>query len=92
MLDLGKPLEDPLGTEIGRLPTPLEGTLELLRKLQSIPPIYNINKGTTSKEFRSKGSISNEDKNFVSVRSRAKEELLPIVNSPSSKQGLLLAE
>ena len=33
LLDLGKPLEDPLGTKIKGLPTPLEGTLELLGKL-----------------------------------------------------------
>ena len=33
LLDLGKPLEDPLGTEIGGLPTSLEGTLELLGEL-----------------------------------------------------------
>ena len=91
LLDLGKPLEDPLGTKIGGLPTLLKGTLELLGELQSTPPIY-ISKGTISKELRSKGSISNKDKNFVSARSRAKEELLPIVNSPSSEQGSLLAE
>ena len=33
LLDLGKPLEDPLGTKIEGLPTPLEGTLELLKEL-----------------------------------------------------------
>ena len=33
LLDLGKPLEDPLGTKIGGLPTPLEGTPEPLGKL-----------------------------------------------------------
>ena len=91
MLDLGKPLEDSLGTKIGGLPTPLERTLELLEELQSIPPIY-ISKGTTSKELGSRGSISNEDENFVNTRSRAKEELPPIVDSPSSEQGSLLAE
>ena len=33
LLDLGKSLEDPLGTKIGGLPTPLEETLELLGEL-----------------------------------------------------------
>ena len=33
LLDLGKPLKDPLGTEIGGLPTSLEGILELLGEL-----------------------------------------------------------
>ena len=33
LLDLGKPLEDPLGAEIEGLPIFLEGTLELLGEL-----------------------------------------------------------
>ena len=49
-----------------------------------MPPTC-ISKGTTFEELGSRGSISNEDENFISARSGAKEELLPIVDSPSSE-------
>ena len=90
--DPGKPLEDPLGAEMGGLPTPPEGTPEPPGELQSAPPVRDTREGTASEELGSRGSVSDEDENFVSAGSGAEEELPPTVDSPSSEQGSPPAE